>query len=555
MRFDAKELKKRTQERFSNFARVLQGPDWFDNNVHQWLCDWIQGTIQEEMKNMTDDKIIKMAIVMPRGSLKSTFCTKMFPVWMNVQDRFPDGTFGSDLRTLVVTNSAPNARKKLDDIRSIYDTSEIFRGLYPELLPTRDCAWTSERAIINRKHAYPDATYEAAGSGTNKTGSHYNIIIEDDTTAPEKSEMSNELSLPSRDEIERAIGFHKSATPLLVPKGIRIRLVVSTRWGDDDLISYIQKSEDYHVFDIPAKTEEGKRVFNIFYSENTLKDLEEQVGPYMFSCLYLNRPIDASLRTFKPEWFNNIYYTPNELDVSKATKSYRTIAIDPAVSEKDDACETAITEVLHTFENNKSYQYWENDLHGHFNPEEIVRKTLDLADLHHDEVTAILVETNAYQASLKYYLRDEMIRRNKSYTIVPVVARTKKEMRIEALVPYFANSRIKFSSSLTKQVESQLRQFPHGKLVDIIDCFAMHMNMQKQDKKLVQQTYATPENPLSGEAVLASIKAAKRAQRAGSLDYKSMYKYQDPMTGLSDGHTFYQTENAVYERDLEEIYV
>ena len=79
-----------------------------------------------------------------------------------------------------------------------------------------------------------------------------------------------------------------------------------------------------------------------------------------------------------------------------------------------------------------------------------------------------------------------MINRGISIPIVPVIARTKKEMRIEAMVPYFANGRVFFGPELTPQVESQLIQFPHGKLVDIIDCFAMHMKYQLKEKRMVK---------------------------------------------------------------------
>ena len=541
MQLDSKELKVKCQKRFSNFARVLQGEDWFDDNVHQWLCDWIQGSIEDELKDYKsgEDKVIKLAIIMPRGSLKTTFCTKMFPVWMNIQDLMPDGMAGNDLRTLVVSNSAPNARKKLDDIRSVYDSSEVFRGLYPELLPTRDCTWTSERATINRHTNFPDATYESAGTGTSKVGSHFNIIIEDDTTAPEKSEMSAELCVPSREEIDRSVGFHKSATPLLVPKGIRIRLIVSTRWAEDDLISYIQEKEDYRIFDIPALREDGSRVFSIFYSEETLKDLEVQVGPYMFSCLYLNKPIDADKRTFQKDWF--IKGSKDKFLEGDPDKTFYTLAIDPAISDKDKACETAITCVLHKVKNKKSYQLWEKDVHGHFNPQEQVDKTLDLAEVHHDEVRAILVESNAYQAALKFYLNDAMIARGISVPIVPVIARVKKEMRIEGLVPYFSNGRVWFGPELTAQVESQLTQFPHGKLVDIIDCFCMHLKYQIGEGKVPQTPAKEAENPLSAESILSSIKAAKRAERAGHLNYKSMYKHHDSSGGLSSNTRVTQT--------------
>jgi hypothetical protein len=93
------------------------------------------------------------------------------------------------------------------------------------------------------------------------------------------------------------------------------------------------------------------------------------------------------------------------------------------------------------------------------------------------------VETNAYQASLKYYLLDGMTKRGLHADILPVNSKQNKEARIEGMVPYFSLGRIFFvTGKLTPQVESQLKQFPHGKLIDIIDSFSMHLKMTKREK-------------------------------------------------------------------------
>lgn len=496
------ELKAKCIARYSTFCSVMQGPGWFDP-VHGRLCDWVQFQVFsaleankkriEETGNLSEDEIIKINLVMPRGSLKTTIVTKYFPVWMNLQKKFPTGEEGCNIRSLIATNTMPNARKKLDDIRGLYDSHKTFQGLFPELIPRKsvrdsDSAWTSERAIINRTMAFPDATYEAAGTGTSKTGSHYNIILEDDTVAPKESDMKgSEFIAPSMEDIEKGIGFHKAGTYLLVPKGVRIRMVITTRWSEDDLVSYIRENEDYKFFDIPAQDENGRSVFSMFYSENTLKDLEKQAGPYMFSCLYLNSPMDASLRKFKKEWFDTI--AGELIPEGKEDRTYptfRTIAVDPAISEKNAACETAITEVKHVIQDKEPHQYWMQDVHGHMNPFEQVNKLLDIAEASPDEVKALIIEANAYQLSLKYYIYDAMAKRGVHYPVLPITSTTGKDARIEGMIPYFATKRIHFiKGCLTPQVESQLRQFPNGRLKDIIDSFSFHLKVSNRESKII----------------------------------------------------------------------
>jgi len=94
-----------------------------------------------------------------------------------------------------------------------------------------------------------------------------------------------------------------------------------------------------------------------------LAQIEERVGPYMFSCLYLNKPIDASKRKFQKDWL--VWVDKKEVP----EVGYTSIAVDPAISEKDDACETAITQVFHHIDESKRpHMYWMRDMHGHYNP-------------------------------------------------------------------------------------------------------------------------------------------------------------------------------------------
>jgi len=429
---------------------------------------------------------------MPRGTLKTTIVTKYLPTWLTIRD--------DTMRSLIATNTHPNARKKLQDIRGVFDTHVLFQRLFPELLPTRKCRWTDEAAEVTRKVSFPEATFEACGKKTKKVGTHYNLIIEDDTTAPDVSDMTEEISIPSREEVEQAIGWHVSATSLLVPKGPRIRIIVTTRWADYDLVSYLKEHEPtYKVFDVPARKVDGTPIFSMFYDKEKLHDIESQIGPYMFSCLYLNAPLDSKLRVFQDIWFQWISTAE-----AYNKEGYYSIAIDPAISEKSAACETAITLVKHSYNNNFPVQYWFRIIAGHFSPSETVDKSLELAQLYLPELKGIIVETTAYQESLMYQLREAMTVKKLKINLIPFKTRQNKELRIQGLQPYFANGRIFFVRGLSPRVESQLKQFPNGKLVDIIDSFSMHKVIYKE-LKVKPSERKTPEDAM--ELLLKEIRA------------------------------------------------
>jgi len=238
--------------------------------------------------------------------------------------------------------------------------------------------------------------------------------------------------------------------------------------------------------------------------------------------MYLNKPLDPSLRTFKDETFHWIhsYEVPQE--------GYVTIAIDPAISEKDDACDTSITAVRHVLKGGLvPYQYWLRDVNGKFNPMQTVEYALNMAqDLGSN---LIIVETVAYQKALKYALNDEIVRRGATGIHVRATnSRQEKKARIFAMEPMFANGRVFFIRGLSKQVESQLKQFPNGRFVDTIDSFSMHMLVYRGERVATPAVKPEVKDAMEFEQVILGLrKKYANSKRAGCL-----------ATGLDSATTF-----------------
>lgn len=484
------ELREAVLSRFSTFCMLMQDDGWFDP-IHEQICDQIQEHLEHtgvlkalregiDVGTFTAD----IGIVMPRGSLKSTIITKLFSVWLSLQD--------PNIRILIVGNTAPNAAKKLDDIRGLWDTNDLLRAMFPNLLPTRAQSWTGLAAELNRSKSFPEATYESAGTKTKVTGRHFNVTLQDDTVAPEKDEMQEEVVLPSRESLEQAIGWHKSSYPLLVPKGVRIRIVVSTRWADDDLIFHIRNKErGWFIVDIPATkdgTEDGEPNFTMFYSKQELQQIKENIGSYMFSCLYLNNPLPPGSRLFSAAHFQS--YTDDQIP---AEAGYY-ISIDPAISEKEKACETAIIGSFQFY----SFLFVHDIVHKRMNPFELISTALDLAERRMDRVKGIILETVAFQKSLVYFLLDEMRRREIYIPIIENPTRTAKDMRIAALQPLYENHQIFHRRGLDPILESQLAQYPHGKLIDVVDALASQLFVYRglKHKPKVAQSLQSEEGSL-----------------------------------------------------------
>lgn len=512
------QLRRIVLSRYANFCRFFQEDGWFDP-THEQLCDWVQAHVTKAYKGSTGvPKDILLTVTMPRGSLKTTIITKYLPVWLTLAahyEIFPaEWNIDKSLRTLITTNTQPNARGKLRGISGLI-REQWFQTLFPEILPDTSCRNSGDSIDLNLSRFFDEGHFESAGTGTQKTGTHYNLLIEDDTVAPDESDIEAGVALPSRERVEKGIVAHQKMSGTMCPKGFRMRVVVSTRWGSYDLLQWIWDNEPgYSKFDAPAirgadvaNWRSGTPVFSMFYSMDKLEEMESSYGPFLFACLILNCPQDLTLKKFKPEWLRQIVL-PSQVP---AHDCFYTIAIDPAISEKDSACESSITTVCHQYRGTEPIQFWTRDQTGHYDPSTIIDRTLDEAEAitaAKGLVRAIIVESVAFQKALKYALYDAMQRRGQWFPLIEFSSRQQKELRIEGvLVPKFSLGRIYFvRGGLSEdargiRVIQQLLAFPTGRLIDIADSFSMHAKIYSMEKSPISEPNAPdPTDPFMAEA-------------------------------------------------------
>ena len=147
-------LRDKGKESLFFLARgILEFSD-LTEHVHLPLC--------RELENF--EKNTRMGIELPRDWFKSTIGSIAYPIWRAINN--------PNVRILVVQNSMNNARKKLQSIKQIFESNQLFRALYPEILPRKNSTWTQECLTVNRSKPLPEGTFEAAGVGTAVTSRH-----------------------------------------------------------------------------------------------------------------------------------------------------------------------------------------------------------------------------------------------------------------------------------------------------------------------------------------------------------------------------------------------
>jgi len=273
------------------FAKAILGFDWLDVDIHLPLCR----ILESYHKNP------RIKITLPRGWLKTTLCSQAYPIWRAIRN--------PNIRVLLVQNTFTNAVSKLRVIKDVFEKNPIFKLLFPELLPDDSCTWKSESLCIRRPKAFDESTFEAAGVRTQVTSRHYDIIIEDDTVAPDYNELGEQNVCPTKEDIEMAIGWHRLALPLLnAPLESQI-LVVGTRWFEKDLLSWIDEHEKYVSYTRAMLETNGEPDLNGTptypkrFNEQVIEQLRVGYGPYLFSCLCMNLPVRGVNMIFILAWF------------------------------------------------------------------------------------------------------------------------------------------------------------------------------------------------------------------------------------------------------------
>jgi len=448
-------LRKKSKEDLYFFAKGILGFDWLTPGIHKPLCRLLQG------------EKTRICIVLPRGWLKTTICSCAFPLWLAIRN--------PNIRILLAQNTYKNAVAKFNRIKGVVSSNELFRVLFYDILPGKNSKWREDSLCLSRSKEFDESTFEAAGTRTQLTSRHYDVIIEDDTVAPELEDVTLGNAIPSKEDIERAIGWHRLVTPLLNDPLRSRRIVVGTRWAEMDLLSWIKENEQYEFYERAVKEDEagnpfedGKISYPERFSQEVLDDLKRTLGPYLYSALYMNQPLRGSEMQFKPEWIK--YHDGN----IPGLVCYTTIDLagDPKESKGTPDYNVVMTcgKDLTT-----SKIYVLEYARKRTTPGEVIDDLFDQVKKYHP--IKVGLESVAYQKSLSYWIKERMSEENEYFHIENIThGKRSKFVRISGLQPVFARGDIYILPQHTELVE-ELLAFPLGVNDDIIDTLSMQLPM------------------------------------------------------------------------------
>ena len=489
-------VRKKCLRSFYCFATMVMGYNDITLDLHDKYCRFLSSPSQRKQATM------------PRSFVKTWLGSVAYPIWITLPRKdvddypYPEAMgdkywqLGSNMRILIASYVISNAEKMIGLIRKTYENSQMMLALYPEVIPPNfnRTKWSNQSACINRPDNFTESTFEAAGIGGASTSRHYDLIIEDDLIYARKDDFSDRELQPGQEDIDKAIGWHKLVSSLLVPGKHTHIHNIGTRWAQHDLVDYILTNEpDYERFWVSAvKEEEGKHWTECIptwpeaFDMDQLKRIEHAQGPYMFATQYLLKPSSPQEHLFDIKWLE--YYTSTEF-VPTETRIFTTVDLAEwgDSSRKQHGCNSVVITCA-----------WDTKNHcwilgydvGRFNPSEVIYLMAKHWKLYKPE--SIHPEAVYYQKALAHFARLFMEENKVPWMRIKEVkpeGNVAKEIRIRAIEPQASNHAIHCRPDHKEFIEEFIEYIPYNNSCkkDILDAMAYQIQVARPGEIKTQE--------------------------------------------------------------------
>lgn len=519
------EIRDLAQNDLYVFAKGILGFDWLVPHIHMPICRLLElyngwdsslryprehyeqilrskhvGATEEVIVESLENGLKKLLIVLPRGWLKTTLVSISFPLWRGIRS-------GGNVRCLLAQNTFTNAVAKNRTIKETVEGNVLFRRLWPELLPGPQSVWKAECLALTRPKSWPEGTFDAAGTRTQVTSRHYDLIIEDDTVSPDKDDLGEENVAPRKEDVVQAIGWHRLVPPLLTDLKTAQNIVVGTRWFEKDLISWNLEHEAGEFVSYirscredaaGAADETSPATYPERFDDRVLSGLKTSLGPYLFSCLYLNKPLRSQDMVFQPEWFR-YYDTPPTQLVCYTT-------VDPGGDPEHTKGETDYNVVLtcgKCIQTGRVYvlEYSREQC----SPSRLI--SLIFEHVRRYRPVKVGLESVAYQHTLRHWIRERM-RSVGEYFLVESLSHTSRSKghRILGLQPFLSNEML-WMKLHHKELIGEMLAFPLGANDDLVDALASQLELWQATALAVKPSVPDfQDDPMSVSAAIKHLR-------------------------------------------------
>lgn len=430
-------------------------------------------------------------IQMPRSHFKTTIDTIAHSMQLIA--------INPEIRILLVAASGDNASRFMTEIQNHWKRNDIFRWLYPELIPPdfSKVRWNSAEMEVPRKGTWREPTIDTIGSRGAVESRHYDWIKADD--------IIGEKEFNSDTEMEKTCEWCTGLESLLISPTDGYIDFIGTRWKATDVYAFMERFYSHGekrkefgtyawqcgelVLFTRGARENGKPIFPELVTEQFLSRLQRE-NPQRYAAQYANDPIAAGTTIFEQDWLKwyNLEYNDEGpsyvVFTDREETTYRLsvwsldryVLFDPSVGEGKRACRQALVTVGVAEVKGRIYFFLLDTAIGIYLPDQAVTLMLEMDQKWNPVVFSI--ESFAYQASIKYWLRErcayEHIAEPAIREYPPKGVRNSvkaKADRIRGLQPLFRNGQFFVQEGQSEFLEEYL-YYPNGMFKDSLDALS-----------------------------------------------------------------------------------
>lgn len=421
-------------------------------------------------------------ILYPRGHLKTSIITIAHTIqWIL---NYPN------VRILISTATGDQCKGMLQEIKGHFQYNKELRHFFGDYCPpakkAADFGSQEEFTVPNRTRHTKEPTVSTCSVGKVIAGDHYEVI--------KNSDLVDKENVKTPGQIADVISHFGYLNPLLERSEIAPHNgwvdVEGTRYDFGDLYGRLLDSGTYRTVVRPRAGEET--VWPARFPKSELDRIEKEVGPYIFSCQYKNKPIPPEGGLCDPK---DIVFLPRPI-VSQLFPTLRlhcTIDLHGLEPARNDNDATALT--VHGFDRD-GRMYVIDIRHGRFTPMQVIWHIFDI-HARYPHLVDFKIEKDAHARVLLPFLQREASKRQRFPIMIPIKRDThvSKQQRIRGLQPWFKSGIIRFADDLTCKTDLilEIMQFPSqstGVHDDILDTLADAM--QNQEGGVTDDVVASP---------------------------------------------------------------
>jgi hypothetical protein len=510
--------------------------------------DWLTDSLHRPILSRLEADIPRYLMEMPRDHLKTVIITEGRTIWRALPFNEIDEALMRELgyddawidwmrrahrperRTLIVSEIIGNAVKIGARFDWHYHENQIFRFVFPEVIPDNSCTWTEDSKTHKCSSRGPqgEGTYDFLGVGGALQSRHYDDIVEDDVIG--KDAIESELIM------EKTINYHKLLIGAFADFGKSNWTVVNNRWSPNDLSGWIREHQKEFVIESHSaeggccdEHPNGVSIFPEKFPMPVLQQIREIQGPYYYSHQYLNLAVNPEECVFNKDWLR--FYSPVESPVKmerhwlkhdvkegEVVKDIdpnvliRSMVVDPNHAEERGRCHHGIVVTGLDPEADRVYllDVWAQSA----SYDALVNQIFALGEKW--QLREFWLETIAAQRLLRYPIeyrnKQELAKKaqGKGWQMSLRELKTDrganaKRTRIEALEPIFRDGRFWVRRDQNAFL-NEYYDYPGGRTVDVLDCLgyavqtwnAIHARRILDMMKTRRDRWATRRSSITG---------------------------------------------------------